>query len=75
MTTLIPIVTEFLKRYFPKLDSRAAAVIVMGVFVGVFFLLGANTVELFFSVVTALASYGILWKPMVFQPLMGKRRK
>lgn len=75
MTTFIPIVTEILKRYFPNLEARAATGIVLVLFVGVFLIFDAGKVELFVSVVTAIASYGLLWKPMVFEPLMGKRRK
>lgn len=75
MTTFIPVITELLKRAFPDISARVAAIIVLVLFIGVFLLFGASVVELFVSVVTALASYDLLWKPAVFTPLMGKRPK
>lgn len=75
MTTLIPIVTEILKRQFPELDSRIATVITLAAFVAIFYLIGEEAVELFVSIVTALAAYGLVLKPVVFTPLMGERKK
>lgn len=75
MTTLIPVITEILKRFFPDLSARVATIIVLVLFVGIFLLFDASAVELFVSIVTALASYDLLWKPGVFTPLLGKRPK
>lgn len=75
MTTLIPIVTELLKRLFPVLDARVATLVVLVLFIGIFIVFDASAVQLFVSIVTALASYDMLWKPIVFTPMMGKRKK
>lgn len=75
MVTFIPVITEIIKRFFPKLESRVATLIVLAFFIGLFLLFDATAVELFVSVVTALASYGLLLKPVVFEPLLGKRDK
>lgn len=75
MTTLLPVVTEILKRYFPSLDSRLATLITIAVFLVIFYTVGADAVEIFVSVVTALAAYGLFLQPVVIEPLFGKRIK
>ncbi|MEX2566636.1 MAG: hypothetical protein WD431_11885 [Cyclobacteriaceae bacterium] len=75
MATLLPVATEMLKRFYPSLDSRVATLIAIAVFLLIFFGLGADAVEVFVSVVTSLAAYGLLLKPVVIEPLLGKRKK
>lgn len=75
MTALLPFVTEMLKRFFPTLDSRIGAIVTIVVFLFFFYLGGTEAVEMFVSVVTALAGYGLLLKPVVIEPLFGERVK
>lgn len=75
MTTLIPPVTEILKRAFPVITPRTATIIVLILFLGIFLVLDATAVELFVSIVTALASYDLIWKPAVFTPMLGKHKR
>lgn len=65
MTTLIPFVTEIVKRQFPKVSSRLITVVVLVLFIGVFYGLGDDAVVIFVSIVTALASYGLVLKPII----------
>lgn len=64
MTTLIPFATQVVKHYFPKVSSRVITIIVLSLFVIAFSFIGADGTEMFVSIVTALATYGLILKPI-----------